>query len=91
MIEYERCFIRKMRSIFQYFDANGDGKVSSEEVLDGLNKLRKYRTALENADDAKYCFDDEELLRCLPSPDKEGNFTLDAILESSVPKLQLLQ
>lgn len=62
MMEYERCFSRKMRSLFEFFDADGDGKVSSSELLEGLMKLKEYRSA----SDQQYYFDDEELIRCLP-------------------------
>jgi Ca2+-binding EF-hand superfamily protein len=91
MMAYERCFKRKMRSLFQFFDTDGDGKVSSSQLLEGLTKLKNHRTTLENMDEGQYYFDDEELIRCLPSPDPDGNFTLDAILQSSFSKLQLLQ
>lgn len=88
MMEYERCFSRKMRSLFEFFDADGDGKVSSSELLEGLTKLKEYRSA----SDKQYYFDDEELIRCLPSPDADGNYTLDSLIKSSAKsKLQLLQ
>lgn len=66
MMEYERCFMRKMRSLFQYFDSDGDGKVSSSELLEGLSKLKEYRTASEKTEYQRHYFDDEELIRCLP-------------------------
>ena len=66
MMEYERCFVRKMRSLFQYFDSDGDGKVSSSELLEGLSKLKEYRSSSEETEYQRHYFDDEELIRCLP-------------------------
>lgn len=43
MMLYERCFVRKLRSLFQYFDKDGDGRVSVQSMQEGLLKLKAYQ------------------------------------------------
>jgi hypothetical protein len=43
MMLYERCFVRKLRSLFQYFDKDGDGRVSVKSMQEGLLKLKAYQ------------------------------------------------
>ena len=66
MMEYERSFIRKMRSLFQYFDSDGDGRITSADLQDGLLRLRAYREDAASPDVSERFFcDEEELLRSL--------------------------
>ena len=66
MLEYERSFVRKMRSLFQYFDTDGDGLVSAKDLQEGLTKLRAYREEAVSSEDSssnRFFWDEEELLR----------------------------
>jgi Ca2+-binding EF-hand superfamily protein len=40
MMAHERCVRKKMRSLFEYLDTNGDGRISQECLLQGLNRLQ---------------------------------------------------
>lgn len=104
MMAYERCVQKKLRSLFEYLDRDGDGRITPSCLQHGLVRLQSYpRKRLEKGTDAEapppiICeYEIEELLRCIPDADEQGGVTLEAFLASeatllpTLSKLKLLQ
>ena len=99
---YERCVQKKLRSLFEYLDRDGDGRITPSCLQHGLIRLQSYpRKRGEKGDNIPppiICeYEIEELLRCVPDADEQGGVTLDAFLASeatllpTLSKLKLLQ
>lgn len=89
MMEYERCVRRKLRSIFEYLDVDGDGKITPDCLANGLIQLQGRKEG-----EAICEYEMEELLRCIPSADESGGVNLKAFLdaeENIMPKLTSLK
>lgn len=92
MMEYERCVRKKLRSLFEYLDTDGDGKITPDCLYTGLQSLQTSKGM--GGDDAICEFEIEELLRCIPSADESGGVNLKAFLDSEetlLPKLSKLR
>jgi hypothetical protein len=100
MMAYERCVQKKLRSLFEYLDRDGDGRITPSCLQHGLIRLQSYPRSKTDPD-APFpiiCeYEIEELLRCVPDADEHGGVTLDAFLASeatllpTLSKLKLLQ
>ena len=105
-MEYERCVRKKLRSLFEYLDTDQDGKITSDCLLSGINKLQSGTSADLSNDDpfsilkdeklyADLCeYEVEELIRCVPEADEKGEITLSKFLQSEetlLPKLSKLR
>jgi len=79
---YERCVNKKLRSLFEFLDADRDGRITSECLLSGINRLltdmNMYSDSPSNNNNSSTGTSDEvpsticeyeveELLRCIPS------------------------
>jgi Ca2+-binding EF-hand superfamily protein len=51
MMAHERCVRKKMRSLFEYLDTDGDGRISQQCLLQGLNRLQSLE--LNNEEEEK--------------------------------------
>jgi Ca2+-binding EF-hand superfamily protein len=83
MMAYERCVNKKLRSLFEFLDADRDGRITSECLLSGINRLltdmNMYSDSPSNNNNtgststgdevpSTICeYEVEELLRCIPS------------------------
>jgi Ca2+-binding EF-hand superfamily protein len=45
MMRYEQCVRKKLRSLFEYLDADGDGKITQACLLHGLARLHSHSLA----------------------------------------------
>jgi Ca2+-binding EF-hand superfamily protein len=104
MMMYESCVRKKLRSLFQYLDIDGNGTVTEEELLKGLTRLNEYRSSLggeeggsSNPEDAQFEYSVEELIRSVPTARADGGITLKSFLEAEetlltkLTRLKLLQ
>jgi Ca2+-binding EF-hand superfamily protein len=41
MMQYESCVRKKMRSLFQFLDVDGDGRITPDCLLHGLARLHR--------------------------------------------------
>lgn len=46
MMTYEKCVRKKLRSLFEYLDLDGNGTVTEEELLKGLARLHQHQHRL---------------------------------------------
>lgn len=105
MMQYERCVRKKLRSLFEYLDADRDGRISQDCLLRGINSLQNHMSqpaalpsggsSLRDADSADTFapigeYEVEELLRCVPESDEDGTITLQAFLDSEATILPRL-
>ena len=97
-MEYEKCTQRKLRALFSFLDKDGDGRISRQNLFNGITQLQSYLEVdnmaknnlgypnnVDMGDHASsiLCeYEIEELLRCVPSADDQGGVTLEAFLES---------
>ena len=78
MMAYERCVNKKLRSLFEFLDADRDGRITSECLQSGINRLLTDMNMYNDSDSSSgnggeevpstICeYEVEELLRCIPS------------------------
>lgn len=100
-MSYERSVKKKLRSLFQFLDHDGDGRITSAELLRGLDNINSWKDggSISEPDGVKATgeYEVEELIRCVPNADEQGGITLQAFLDSeetvlpTLSKLRLLQ
>lgn len=98
MMAYERCTQKKLRSLFEYLDTDGDGRITLRCLQNGINKLnyQSQRGGGDSTDmlaagnDINCEFEVEELLRCIPQADELGGVTLQEFLDSEATVLHKL-
>ena len=74
MMAYERCTQKKLRSLFEYLDTDGDGRITLRCLQNGINKLNYHSQRgggdstdmFSSGNDINCEFEVEELLRCIP-------------------------
>lgn len=104
---YERSVKRKLRSLFEYLDHDGDGRITQQCLLHGLSRLGNLNLRLDEVVDdpldqerqaqlySDICeYEVEEIIRCVPDADEEGGITLKAFLDSEetlLPRLSKLR
>lgn len=49
MMRYEQCVRKKLRSLFEYLDTDGDGKITQQCLLHGLARLHSHQLAMSAA------------------------------------------
>ena len=89
LMDYERCVRKKMTALFEYLDENGDGKITTDCLHNGLIRLNN-----KAREDIACEFELEEILRCIPAADESGGVNLKAFLdaeENLLPKLTQLK
>ena len=89
LMDYERCVRKKMTALFEYLDENGDGKITTDCLHNGLVRLNS-----RAHEDITCEFELEEILRCIPAADESGGVNLKAFLdaeENLLPKLTQLK
>lgn len=47
VMQYERCVRKKLRSLFEYLDADRDGKITPDCIIRGLGRLQTYESVVE--------------------------------------------
>ena len=73
----------------EYLDENGDGKITTDCLHNGLVRLNS-----RSHEDVTCEFELEEILRCIPAADESGGVNLKAFLdaeENLLPKLTQLK
>lgn len=66
-MQYERCTQKKLRSLFEFLDKDGDGRISEEALASGLGQLQSYAEDDFETDASITCeYNVEEILRSLP-------------------------
>ncbi len=52
-MRYENSVQKKLRSLFEYLDVDGDGKITQNCLLNGLARLRNHKIIPENKNKSK--------------------------------------
>ncbi len=89
LMEYERCVRKKLASLFEFLDVDGDGRITPDCLSNGLIRL-----STRDSPNTPCEFEVEELLRAIPSADESGGVNLKAFLESEatlLPELSRLR
>lgn len=94
---YEQCVRKKLRSLFEYLDTDGDGIITQQCLLHGLARLHSHQLTTSSMDcdihlprgdnsgvmDPTLCeYSIEELIRAVPSADEKGGITLQSFLDA---------
>lgn len=66
LMQYERCTQKKLRSLFEYLDNDGDGRITQQRLENGLNELQHYTSDIDPNESISCEYNVEELLRCIP-------------------------
>ena len=67
-MRYERCTQKKLMNLFEFLDKDGDGRISQQCLLTGLNQLQSYASDDLYPNESISCeFEVEEILRSLPT------------------------
>lgn len=93
-MSYERSVKKKLRSLFQFLDHDGDGRITQDCLIRGLNNLSSFNASLPPEEELSFEYEIEELIRCVPNADEHGGISLKAFLEAEetvLPKLSKLR
>lgn len=93
-MSYERSVKKKLRSLFEFLDHDGDGRITQDCLLRGLNNLSSFHASHSTGEEVSFEYEIEELIRCVPNADESGGITLKALLdaeETVLPKLSRLK
>ncbi len=66
-MQYEKCTQKKLRSLFEFLDKDGDGRITEEALASGLGQLQSYaEDDFEPGTPITCEYNAEEILRSLP-------------------------